>query len=427
MLIRFSAENFRSIEEKQELTLVSSSLKDLPEALIQVDGFPHKLLRVAALYGANASGKTTVLRALEFIKNAVSDSHRKWKPDEKIERSPFRMGQSEERPSTFEIEFLINSIRYHYGFALDSEQILEEWLHAYPEGKQQSWFTRETKRSEKTFVFSRNLSGENKSIEALTRKNSLFLSAAAQNNHPLLLPIYNWLTQDIDLLRGPRIPFQLNEEATALCRDKHHKEMFTRLLSTADLGITSFRIDEEDPGEEFKKFAAIFKTAFPKMEARVPEKIARLVLLHRGRSGDGIEFPVYEESAGTIAYFSLLGPAVKALETGSLLCIDELDSSLHPLLAREIVQLFNDAEFNPKGAQLIFNTHDTNLLDNTLLRRDQIWFTEKDTHGATHLYPLSDFTPRRNENFKRGYLQGRYGAIPFIGELNGELKERQGT
>jgi uncharacterized protein len=420
MLIRFKVENFRSIDASQELTLVASPLKELPGASIQIQGFSEKLLRVAALYGANASGKTNVLKAFNFVQTAVSDSHRKWSPDQKIERSPFRMSNADERPSTFEIEFFLDKVRYRYGFSLDSEQILEEWLYAYPEGKQQTWFTRDVRKPEKIFNFSRNLPGENKAVETLTRKNSLFLSAAAQNNHPLLLPIYNWFTNNMDYVRGPRMPFSVDESTAAFC--KEHREILTRLLATADLGITSFRIDEEEPGEGFKKFAVFFKETFPSSEAIVPEKIAKLVLLHRGKNRDSVEFPLYDESTGTLAYFALLAPTVKALENGSLLFIDELDSSLHPLLAKEIVKLFNDPKLNPRGAQLIFNTHDTNLLDNSLLRRDQIWFTEKDQQGATHLYALSDFMPRKDENLKRGYLQGRYGAIPFIGELDFELK-----
>jgi hypothetical protein len=136
---------------------------------------------------------------------------------------------------------------------------------------------------------------------------------------------------------------------------------------------------------------------------------------HRGQSESPVELSIFNESDGTVAYFSLLGPVVNTLESGGVLCVDELNSSLHPLLALELVRVFNDRKRNPLGAQLIFNTHDTNLLDSSLLRRDQIWFTEKDSSGATHLYPLSDFKPRKNENLERGYLQGRYGAIPFLG------------
>ena len=149
-------------------------------------------------------------------------------------------------------------------------------------------------------------------------------------------------------------------------------------------------------------------------------------MVHRGANQEEAEFPLAEESAGTAALFSLLVPALSALESGGTLFIDELDSSLHPLLALELVRLFNDEKRNPFGAQLIFNTHDTNLLDRSVLRRDQVWFTEKDSTGASHLYSLTDFKPRRNENFKRGYLQGRYGAIPFIENSTFALESDEG-
>src|SRR5260370_9252630 len=231
MLIRFSAENFRYFKEKQELTSIGTSLKDLPEALISVEGFPLPLLRVAGVYGANASGKTNVLKALAFIRHAVHNSHRKWEPDGKIDHEAFRLNDSEDKPSTFQVEFFLKNVRYRYGFTLDSEQILEEWLHAYPQGKQQVWFTR---NEGKRFSYSRNLSGENRAIETLTRRNSLFLSAAAQNNHEALLPIYNCFVKNITFVFSPRLPSPLIEDPSQLCRDEKHKTLLMQLLTAAE-------------------------------------------------------------------------------------------------------------------------------------------------------------------------------------------------
>ena len=434
MVIRFTAENFRSFKEKQELTLVATSLKELPGALIHIEGFSHDLLRVAAIYGANASGKTNVLKALSFMCSTVRNSHSKWDPEAKINRQPFRLNQSEGKPSSFEIEFLVSGTPYRYGFVVNTKRVLEEWLLAYPQGKQQLWFTRKEEQKEGQepavrFSFGRHLSGENRAIEALTRKNSLFLSAAAQNNHGMLLPVYNWFAANAHFVMSPRNSAQRTAD---LCKDDQHKEILANMLSSVDFGVTGLRVEEirldglDEQVEQIKKFRTALRDMMSLFDQQINlETATKLFLLHRGSGKEPVEFPLEEESAGTSAYFALLGPAISVLEKGGVLCVDELDSSLHPLLALELVKLFNDEKRNPMGAQLVFNTHDTNLLDNSILRRDQIWFTEKDTQGATHLYPLSDFTPRKNENLKRGYLQGRFGAVPFIGQIGLEMRGPQ--
>ena len=407
MIIRFSAENFRSIREKQELTLVASSLKDLPDSLINLEQLNYNLLPVAAIYGANASGKTNVLRALQFMTSVVENSQRDWKPDEEIPRNPFALDDSPKRLSSFEIEFMLKGVRYRYGFTLDSQKINEEWLDAYPNGKQQEWFSRSETPARK-FSFGRNLPGEgekNRTIESLTRPNSLYLSAAAQNNHEGLLPVYDFLTKGIVFSFNRRSHIQFWGEMTEMLQEEKIKRDLLQCIRAADFGINGLRTEEYKIPDEMK-------TEVLKMfGGKVPN---RILIQHIGQGSSRIELDITEESEGTMAYLSLLGPILKTLESGGVLCIDELDSSLHPLLALELVRMFNDHKSNPRGAQLIFNTHDTNLLDQSLLRRDQIWFTEKDTGGATRLYPLSDFKPRQNENLKRGYLQGRYGAIPFL-------------
>lgn len=416
MIIRFSMENFHSIREKQELTLVSSSLKDRSDSLITTDQVPHHLLPVAAIYGANASGKTNVLRALNFLSRAVANSHRRWNPNSGVPHDPFVLGDSRDKPSTFEVEFIQKDIRYRYGFVANSEIFCEEWLYAYPNGKQQEWFYR-TEIPEKKFTFSRNLPGEKtRSIVELTRPNSLYLSAAAQNNHEALLPIYDFLVRDIHF----SITRSSSERTQNMCSDEKHREKLLSLLRAADLGIEDLRTEETEMDERTKKivsgfFSAIKDAMPPDTQAPdVPTKQTEIFFRHRGAGETSAELSLEDESDGTQAYFSLLGPVINALDSGGVLCVDGLESNLHPLLALELVRAFSNRERNPHGAQMIFNTHDTNLLKSSLLRRDQIWFTEKDSAGATHLYPLSDFRARKGENLERGYLQGRYGAVPFI-------------
>jgi len=412
MLLRFRFSNVRSFRDEQELSLVASPGKELPEVVRHPPAVREGVLPLAAIYGANASGKTNVLRALAFMANAVSSSYRSWKPDGPISRNPFLAGETATmRASGFEADFLFGGIRHQYGFRLDAESVLEEWLRVYPKAKRQTWFHR---KPGDRILFSSKMPGENRTIENLTRKNCLFLSAAAQNNHEALLPIYQWFTNSVFFVMGERGLFY--EITKGICGASEPKEEISRLLAAADLGIVDMRIEEEKTSDAAKRiFEAVF--AEVKLEGRpaptVLDAISKIHLFHR--FGDKTStFPQDLESDGTIAYLSLLGPVVDAIKKGSLLCLDELDASLHPLLATQLMRLFNCPSSNPLGAQLIFTTHDTNLLGSGLLRRDQVWFTEKNDDGASHLYPLSDFKPRKEENLQSGYLQGRYGAIPFI-------------
>jgi len=427
VLIRFRARNFRSLKEEQELSLVASSLKDPPEAVTQVEGLDLGLVRVAAIYGANASGKSNVIKALAYMSSAVRNSQRKWPPEGPIPREPFLLAaQSKLDPSSFEVDLLLDGVRYHYGFTLNDRQILEEWLDAFPIGKRQMWF----KRKQRVFTFGKKLGGDNGAIKRLTRANSLFLSAAAQNNHEALLPIYKWFADQCQFV--PRERDSFTDETTQMCKDKDVKSWVLKTLRAADLGVVGLDIREEDlkpripigvsdkdmpfyeqMDEALDKFWSAAKMISGRSD--FPEKRQVLSLIHEGPKQCQVPFHQRSESEGTVAFFGLLGPVLSAIKSGGVVCVDELDASLHPLLALEVVRLFNDPKLNPRGAQIIFTTHDTNILDRASLRRDQIWFTEKDAEGGTHLYPLTDFKPRKNENLERGYLQGRYGAVPFIG------------
>lgn len=426
MLIRFRARNFRSLKEEQELSLVASSLKDSPDAVTHVDRLDLGLVRVAAIYGANASGKSNVIKALAYMSSAVQNSQRQWVPEGPIPREPFLLDpQSKLGPSSFEVDLLLDGVRFHYGFALNDREIVEEWLDAYPVGKRQMWF----KRKHRIFNFGKKLGGDNGAIERLTRRNSLFLSAAAQNNHEGLLPLYRWFAERFGYVpreRGEHIQY-----TTRACEDENLKSWILQVLRAADLGIVGLEIREEDPllvartkatekervlleeiNQELRKLASAAKGLGG---SRFAEKEQVLSLIHKGSGRPAVAFGLENESEGTVAFYGLLGPLVQIVGSGGTLCVDELDASLHPLLALGVLHYFTNPNLNPRGAQIIFTTHDTNILDRASLRRDQIWFTEKDAEGGTHLYPLTDFKPRKNENLERGYLQGRYGAVPFIG------------
>ncbi len=408
MLIESRVQNYRSLRSEQVLTLEATSVSDETDRRPRkVSGHSEELLPVAALYGANASGKTNLLSAIGFMRSAVMDSHRSWEPDQVIARDPFAWAGERSNPSLFEITFLIDSVRYQYGFVAADLTFVEEWLHAWPNGKKQTWF----ERDEDSFKFGENLKGENKVIEQVTRPNSLFLSAAVQNRHRQLEPIFGWF-KNLGLvnlsfgLRYEASNFELAELLESSHSEKHGKtlkflDQFREMLRNADLGVIDVRvISEPDVFQAWKRF--------------------RFDLKHKNSDKDSW-LPLSEESKGTQTIFRIGLPILRAIQDGSPLIVDELEASLHPVLALQIVNLFNDPVRNPKNAQLLFTTHDTNLLGSTLgesaLRRDQVWFTEKDKEGATLLYPLTDYHPRKVENLERGYLQGRYGAIPFLGNF----------
>lgn len=409
MLLRLRFSNFRSFRTEQELSLVAGPFTDFPDVVRHSAGAREGILPGAAIYGANGSGKSNVIKAVSFMSSAVAFSHRSWNPDGPIPREPFMADEESGREaSEFEADFLLAGVRHRYGFRVDSEVVLEEWLHVYPNGKKQTWFQR---KHGNPIAFGKKMPGENRTIEALTRKNSLFLSAAAQNNHEALLPVYRWMA-GILFVHDDRM--QYLRHTADLCAQSDYKNEIAKLVSVADLGIADMVVEQVKLPDEARALVEAIKTIF-KMPEKLPasETKTEVRLLHR-LADRTVSFDNSQESAGTIAYLSILGPVVDALKKGVPLLIDELDASLHPLLAIELIRLFNTPSSNPNGAQLIFNTHDTNLLSSGVFRRDQIWFTEKGGDASSHLFALSDFKPRRQENLQNGYLQGRYGAVPFI-------------
>jgi AAA15 family ATPase/GTPase len=430
MLLRFRVENHRSLRDEQELSLVAASLSDEARGLIELDK-KDAIVPVAAIYGANASGKSNVIHALEFMRRVVVDSHRSWSPEGPIPREPFALDPaSASAPTLLEVDFRVAGVRYRYGFVVDSQRVLEEWLYAWPSGRRQLWFARDVDETPH-FQFGKHLKGENHVIQNVTRPNSLFLSASAQNNHPQLTPLYSWFARGLRTFRHDSSEFQLLSVARRLVLERSApseaptwKARLLTLLQSSDLGISDVEVDAHsitDLTSRRRWFGP------PGDGSRVP-----LLFTHQtAPDRPAAQLTLEQESRGTATLVALAIPLLDVLAEGGVLCVDELDASLHPLLALQIVELFCDRESNPQGAQLIFNTHDTNLLGNLLdrtpLRRDQIWFTEKDSDGATRLFPLTDFHPRKQENLERGYLQGRYGAVPFLQLLTAGLGEARGA
>ena len=401
---------------------MASKAAGASDGLFSPPGLGEQVLPVAAIYGANASGKTAVLKAFEFLAKAVKFSHTHWQPDQRIPVEPFAVNDPA-LASDFSVDFLLAGIRHQYGFAASAQAVLREWLYAYPKGKKQLWFERVKNAP---IAFGAKLPGENKAIEGLTRCNSLFLSAAAQNNHAALAPIYGWFSQAVSFATG-HLPLAArgtyNTDVAEVCQDEAAKATIVRLLTHADLGIADVHVEDVPWPRMAERILEVVREELQTLNPlpQLPDTQRVIRLLHRFDHRVGqvpvsnfIPFEAEQESRGTLAYLSLLGPIVRLLRSGGILAIDELDASLHTLMAVQIIRLFGSPASNPRSAQLIFNTHDTNLLSSGDLRRDQVWFTEKDSEGSSHLYPLTDFKPRRQENLENGYLQGRYGAIPFI-------------
>jgi uncharacterized protein len=431
MLLKFRFKNFRSIREERELSFIAAKTRsdEKEESLIKTRFGDLRLLRCAAIYGPNASGKSNVLDAFAAFRRIVSNSWRRWKPNGPIpEFDPFLLDEtSKESPTEFQMSFSVEDRIYQYSFRFDQRTFQEESL-IDSTGNDKILFHRSSDLPGIRFP-SGNLGKSSaarrhlESIEQDVRLNSLFLSAAAQKAHPILSPIYATLSESFRALHWKNFEGRENY-TTEKCSDEIYKEKILALVRFADSGISDIQISRRDFPEDQKKMLSAVMTAMkesdPETYSNAPPQISEfpsiseLKMVHAGVGGYSYALEESKESDGTRAYFSALGPILDALEAGSVLLMDEIETSLHPKLTHELVRIFNSPEFNPKGAQFIFTTHDTNLLDLDLLRRDQIWFTQKDKVGATDLYPLSDFQPRTSQNIEAGYLGGRFGAIPFL-------------
>ena len=411
MLLEFRVRNYRSIRDEQVISMVASKDKKLADTHLMPTGIkalPH-VVRSAVIYGPNASGKSTLLRAMDYMRAVVAESATVIQLGQTYNVQPFRLDAAwDEQPTTFEISFMLNGVRHQYGFTMTAQRIMDEWLLVYRATKPQQWFSRsfdaETQTS--SFEFSTHLTGPRKLWQETTRPNALFLSTAAQLNSELLGPVFRWLVEQPVFFGAGATP--LPDFTTALLQTDAGKLAVRDFLASANISISEVL---SVPRQGLHQ-----KILFGPDGTHVTREEKEMVMpqfVHKTERGSA-SFELHEESEGTQRLYALAAPVLDVLKRGRLLIVDELDSSLHTLLVRRLVRLFQQPESNPLGAQLLFTTHDTSLLDRTLFRRDQIWFTEKDRDQATRVYPLSDFSPRETEAWEKGYLIGRYGAVPFF-------------
>lgn len=405
MLIEFSISNFLSFKNKNTFTMLASSDNTLNDNYVTVGN--DKVLKITALYGANASGKTNLFKALAMVSGMIKNSNF-MAPNMFMPIVPFKLDDKTlKEPTEFEIKFLVNNIRYLYGFKADLKNVYEEYLTYYPNGRPVKIFSREEVNK---YTFN---SSDEKILNDIKEKNTsnkFFISTATTWNYDKTKPAYEFLTEKLGVVLSYE---QLNNYSYNMYyndKDKKLENFALNFLEKADFNVKGYNITAEKMTEDMiKTMPDIVKPFFP-LDAPVYKVNTTHIIKNKK-----YEFDISEESLGTQVVFSFIPVLKDVLDNGKILIVDEFDKSLHPFIVKYIVEVFNDSEINKNGAQLIFNTHDTNLLDLEILRRDQIWFAEKNEEdGSSIIYPLDDFSVRKTENVEKGYLLGRYGAIPFI-------------
>ena len=385
MLIQFSITNYRSIRNQTTISFKASADKAMEASLIEVTN-KQRMLPSLAIYGANASGKSNLLKALILMKDMVCGKYAQLLKGDKLPYEPFAFTDEQTVPSELDIIFYMDGVKYAYGFSYTQDSIQTEYLYHWPRGREALIFSREGNE----FTFRENIQ-EQMRLARHTSPNRLYLATSNEWNNKLTENAFMWFTNNLMDANADNDLRALAIEAVK--RGKESKSRLIHEMMTADLGLEDIEI-KEHLGER------------------------QIVTYHRtGKGGSVYPLLIEQESAGTKFFFSRIGLWLKALSEGGVIVIDEIDTSLHTLLTRHLVELIQDSAINKNGAQLLFTTYDVGLLDRTLLRRDQIWFVEKDSGTLeTAVYALTEFSPRKTENIAKGYLQGRYGAIPFIGE-----------
>ncbi|MDI5886307.1 AAA family ATPase [Flavobacterium yafengii] len=401
MLLEFTVGNFLSFKKKKTLSLEAGSIKELKDNIVQEGKF--KVLRSTAIYGANSSGKSNFIKALDFMITTIKESS-KLNSTDKLKVKPFLLNtETENQPSFFEILFVDSNKRYRYGFELDNDKIHSEWFYVLSENskKEIPYFIREVDGIGVADVFE-----EAKGLESKTRDNGLFISLADQFNIDIAKKVMFFTNLNLKVISGieHEISITMTKSLYEFDND-YYKGKVEKFIKNFNLGFTNFIVDKKSEDAFFENKIKTSHRKFDKF----------------GNLDSIVDFKLKEqESSGTNKLFDIVGFIVYSLEFGGVLVIDELDSKLHPILTQEIIKVFNDPDTNPKNAQLIFTTHDTNLLGANLFRRDQIWFTEKDDFEATDMYSLLEFkdedgnTIRKDRSFEKDYIRGRYGAIPYI-------------
>ncbi|HAN90534.1 MAG TPA: hypothetical protein DCQ33_00455 [Nitrospira sp.] len=405
MLVQFSVKNYLSFYEPVTLSLLAVPELDTDEQKIE-NTFEAtgdlRLVKSAAIYGANASGKSNLINALALLRYLVVSSFTKIEPGQPLLVVPFRLRRgSEEQPSELAIIWLDDVTRFRYQITVDKQRVLREVLVSAPAqadpdsvGKEQTLFERRGLEVQLGTAFPE---GGALPKGGFQRENALFLSYAAQFEGPISKKVMAWFSNTLKPISGLEDTQVRPFTARRLVANQGAGEILD-LARRADLGIAGIRAEQRRPNEPLEIITS------------------KEVYDEYGKQVGLTDFLFSRESEGTQKFVSLAGPLLDVLKHGKVLIIDEFDARLHPTLTQAIVEIFHGPA-NSRNAQLVFATHDTNLLNRSLIRRDQIWFTEKNEQGATNLYSLADFQLEKSALFERDYLQGKFGAIPNVRAL----------
>lgn len=413
MIEQFTIGNWASFKEPMTLSLEASPDTEHEESNVRVEN-GRRLLKTAVIYGANASGKSNLISAMRFMKEFVVFSSRETQVEEEIGVDPFRLStEYDNKPSRFEVVFIQGGTKFRYGFEADKRHVHSEWLFSSTSSRESELFVRQGSK----ISFNTEKFREGKGLDEKTRPNALFLSVVAQFNGEVSGEVLKWFRdfRFISAIRNPALRFTIERMS-----DPKFAAQVLEMSKIADLAIEGLIPKVSATEEDLPGFAVSGTVTL--RSNRKPQEV-QLKTQHKKFDSNNqltalVEFDLEKnESDGTKKYLSMTGPLLDTLENGRVLMIDELDARLHPLLSRAIVNMFNCAK-NKASAQLIFATHDTNLLNRNFFRRDQIWFTEKDTMGATNLYSLAEFKVRKDASFGKDYILGKFGAVPYVGDIN---------
>lgn len=433
ILLSFTAANARSYRDEVTLSMLGTRLsaEGVPRSLIPAGmRKPVRVLPSAGIFGANASGKTTILKAMDDMRRLVITSFRDGSRGSGIERHHFLIDPTySDRPTRYEVDLLLEGVRWVYGFEIDGERVHEEYAYHWPRGRQALIFNREG-----TGVsFGLPFRASDRQVEKLVRDNALLLSAAGAVDSGPLSRLFRWFQSNLALLESSyRTEMALH--TAEMAQSSGYRDKLMGLLKSADLGITGFEIrhidlipllDEVPEGfvtaaEHLREAVRLLQEVQPDVDHSDGQahSLRELVFTHLGTHG-GVTLRAEDESRGTMVWLSLIGPIVRAMQHGGVILIDELDASLHPDLVERVITMFQDPQLNRHHAQLLFNSHDGAILEargEWPLGRDQIWFTEKYSDGSTRLYPLDDFSPRKDDDIRGRYFRGRYGGLPVVGD-----------
>ena len=410
MLVQFTVDNFRSIKDTATLSMVSGSENEKNVFVAR----NQRLLRSAVIYGANASGKSNVLRALAFMRSLVLNEPKIVQSTDVLPHEPFRLSTETARASsTFEVVFIADETKYRYGFEADATMVYAEWLYEDSQGREARLFQRDTE--EAVLSVNRSRFPEGRGLKVLD--NSLFLWRCDQNGGEKSQRVLRWF-RNINLLSGMNTSGYLRYTVEQM-EHLEFRDRIMNLVRVADLGIEEIAVEKKQVTED-----EIGRMNLPEsVRDRITLRTSHSVYDALNNKVGTVKFELgVDESEGTKKYFSLSAPIMDTIRRGRILLIDELDASLHPMLVANLVALFNHPEVNTGNAQLIFVTHDTNLLNQSLFHKSQIWFTEKDEQGGTHLTSLVEFKGiRKEDNIEKHYIQGKYGAIPYLGDFSGAI------